>query len=111
MVIERSKDEIIIRISDRITDRDLQSLTDYIAYVEARAASEGTQTQAYDNDLNSSSWPDNKDRLNTTTEKNFDCVQFVREQRDRIAEITKDMTPEEVVAYFKTVTQSSDLRP
>jgi len=46
---------------------------------------------------------------NTTTKKDFDCIQFVSEQRDRIARITKDMTPEEIVAYFNTAAQSSDL--
>jgi len=45
---------------------------------------------------------------NTTTKKDFDCIQYVSEQRERIATITKDMTPEEVIEYLNTA-QSSDL--
>jgi len=65
MVIERKKHEIIIRISDTIRDCDLQSLKDYISYIEATALSQATQKQADDfsNEVNSSWWSDNKDRL------------------------------------------------
>jgi hypothetical protein len=47
---------------------------------------------------------------NTTTEKDFDCIKFVNEQRERIAAVTKDMTTEEVVAYFKKASENSKLR-
>jgi len=39
MVIERNKDQIIIKISDSIKDRDLKALTDYVSYIEAIANS------------------------------------------------------------------------
>ncbi len=47
---------------------------------------------------------------NTTIKKDFDCVQFVREQRERISDTIKDMSPDEIVAHFNKVAKTSDLR-
>ena len=65
MVIERNKDQIIIKISDSIKDRDLKALTDYVSYIEAIANSHATQDQIDDiaKEVNSSWWKVNKDGL------------------------------------------------
>ncbi|WOK04319.1 hypothetical protein [Imperialibacter roseus] len=34
-------------------------------------------------------------------EKKFDAVKFMREQRDRVSEAIKGMTPEQELAYFR----------
>ncbi|HNR73966.1 MAG TPA: hypothetical protein PKH83_05435 [Cyclobacteriaceae bacterium] len=34
-------------------------------------------------------------------EKKFDAVKFMREQRQRISEKIKDMTPEQEIEYFR----------
>ncbi len=36
-----------------------------------------------------------------TTEKTFDAVKFMREQRDRITKEIIDLSPEEIVEYFE----------
>jgi len=46
----------------------------------------------------------------TTTKKDFDCVQFVRDIRDQSSEQLFQMSPEEVVAYFKKASENSTLR-
>lgn len=43
MVIERTDDEIIIRLSASLNTDDLQGMVDYLAYKEATAASQSTQ--------------------------------------------------------------------
>jgi hypothetical protein len=35
------------------------------------------------------------------TEKKFDAVKFMREQRDRVSEAIKGMTPEQELEYFR----------
>lgn len=35
------------------------------------------------------------------TEKKFDSVKFMREQRERVSEKIKNMTPEQEIEYFK----------
>ena len=37
----------------------------------------------------------------TTIEKDYDCVQAVREERTRIARETEGKSPREILAYFK----------
>jgi len=46
-----------------------------------------------------------------TTEKSFDCIKFVREQRDRLDATLAGKTTEEVVAYFREVARTSTIRP
>lgn len=36
-----------------------------------------------------------------TTEKKFDAVNFMREQRDNLSKKLSKMTKEEIIAYFK----------
>jgi len=36
-----------------------------------------------------------------TTEKSFDAVKFMREQRDKLSEELSKMTKEEILEYFK----------
>ncbi len=35
------------------------------------------------------------------TKKKFDAVEFMRQQRDRVSQIIKGMTPEQEIEYFK----------
>ena len=39
--------------------------------------------------------------MKTTTEKEYDCVKAVREERERIARETEGKSPKEILAYFK----------
>ena len=43
-------------------------------------------------------------------EKSFDCVQFVREQRDRFDAMFAKMTTEEILAYFRESERASKMR-
>jgi len=43
MVIERTKDEVIIRLPSYVNTDGLQKLVDYLSYKEATAKSEATQ--------------------------------------------------------------------
>jgi hypothetical protein len=45
------------------------------------------------------------------TEKNFDAVGFMRQQRDRLSEKLSKMTKKEIVIYFKTVSNKTALKP
>lgn len=38
---------------------------------------------------------------NETTEKAFDAVKFMREQRDRITKDIMDLSPQEIAEYFE----------
>ena len=38
--------------------------------------------------------------MKTITKKDFDCVETVRKERDRIARDTEGKSPEEILAYF-----------
>lgn len=42
--------------------------------------------------------------------KDFDCVKFVREQRDKNAEMFNKMTSEEIIAYLKKAGEQSGIR-
>jgi hypothetical protein len=46
-----------------------------------------------------------------TTEKTFDAVKFMREQRDKLSEKLSKMTKEEVVEYFKKRNAQSKIKP
>jgi hypothetical protein len=46
-----------------------------------------------------------------TKEKNFDAVQFMREQRDHLDKILLKMSKEEIVAYFKQREKTNAVRP
>lgn len=39
--------------------------------------------------------------MKTITEKEYDCVQAVRKERERIAKETEGKSPSEILAYFK----------
>jgi len=40
--------------------------------------------------------------MKTTTEKTFDAVKFMREQREELSEMLSKMTKEEIVEYFRS---------
>lgn len=39
--------------------------------------------------------------MKTTIKKDYDCVQAVRKERERIARETEGKSPKEIVEYFK----------
>jgi len=39
--------------------------------------------------------------MKTTTKKDFDCVQSVRMERERIAKETEGKSPKEILEYFR----------
>ncbi len=43
MIIERTKDEVIIRLSAKINISELQDMTDYLRYIELTQKSKATQ--------------------------------------------------------------------
>jgi hypothetical protein len=45
MIIERTKNEVIIRLSSKISVTDLQDLSDYLKYKELSKKSRATQRQ------------------------------------------------------------------
>ena len=49
--------------------------------------------------------------MKKTTEKSFDAVKFMREQREKLSEKLSKMTKEEIVAYFKTSKQNDSIKP
>jgi len=46
-------------------------------------------------------------KVKAKTDKSFDCVAFVREQRLKIAKETEGKSPEEILAYFKRTKKNS----
>lgn len=40
-------------------------------------------------------------KTDMTEEKKFDPVKFMRQQRDRVSQVIKGMTPEQELEYFK----------
>ena len=40
-------------------------------------------------------------KTETNEEKKFDAVKFMRQQRDRVSQTIKGMTPEQELEYFK----------
>ena len=49
--------------------------------------------------------------MKTTTEKTFDAVKFMREQRDKLSEKLSKMTKEEIVEYFKLRNLENSTKP
>jgi len=46
-----------------------------------------------------------------TTEKKFDAVNFMREQRDNLSKKLSKMTKEEILAYFKRRKTELTIKP
>ncbi len=46
-----------------------------------------------------------------TTEKTFDAVKFMRQQRDKLSEKLAKMTKEEILEYFKKRQAQTKIRP
>lgn len=46
-----------------------------------------------------------------TTEKTFDAVKFMREQRERLSANLSKMTKEEILEYFKKRKTATSVRP
>lgn len=45
------------------------------------------------------------------TEKTFDAVKFMRQQRDKLSEMLAKMTQEEILEYFKKRQDQSTTKP
>ena len=46
-----------------------------------------------------------------TTEKSFDAVKFMRQQRDSLSEKLSKMTKEEILEYFKKRKSEATIKP
>jgi hypothetical protein len=46
-----------------------------------------------------------------TTEKTFDAVKFMRQQRDKLSEKLSKMTKEEILEYFKERKTQTTIKP
>ena len=46
-----------------------------------------------------------------TTDKTFDAVRFMRQQRDRLSEKLSKMTTEEILEYFKNQNDQTTVKP
>lgn len=46
-----------------------------------------------------------------TTEKKFDAVKFMRQQRDKLSEKLNQMTKEEILEYFKNQNKKAITKP
>jgi hypothetical protein len=58
----------------------------------------------------------NKQQVNNlknmkTTEKTFDAVKFMRQQRDKLSEKLSKMTKEEILEYFKKRKAQTTIKP
>jgi hypothetical protein len=49
--------------------------------------------------------------IDKTTEKKFDAVKFMRQQRDRLSAKLSKMTKEEIIEYFRKRKAESTTRP
>lgn len=45
------------------------------------------------------------------TDKTFDAVKFMREQRMELSEMLSKMTKEEIIEYFKKIDMESSIKP
>ena len=65
MIIERTKTEIVIRVSSKINTLGLQRLVDYLKYQELTADSKAKQSDidALARDVNKGWWEKNKQRF------------------------------------------------
>jgi hypothetical protein len=46
-----------------------------------------------------------------TTEKQFDAVKFMRQQREKLSDKLSKMTKAEIVEYFRTKKLTSQIKP
>ena len=49
--------------------------------------------------------------MKTTTEKTFDTVKYMRQQRDELSEKLSKMTKEEILEYFRKRTTENTTKP
>jgi len=49
--------------------------------------------------------------MKTTIKKEFDAVQYMRQQRDIMSEKLSKMTKNEIVEYFKNIQTNSLIKP
>lgn len=65
MIIERTKSEIVIRVSSKVNTYGLQRLVDYLKYQELTATSKAKQSDidALARDVNKNWWNKNKHRF------------------------------------------------
>ena len=49
--------------------------------------------------------------MKTTTEKEFDAVKFMRQQRDKLSEKLSKMTKKEIVDYFRKRKKDTAIKP
>ena len=49
--------------------------------------------------------------MTTKIEMQFDAVDYMRQQRERLSEKLSKMTNAETIQYFKTVKQTSSIKP
>ena len=49
--------------------------------------------------------------MKTTTDKKFDAVKYMREQRQKISEKLSKMTKEEIVEYFRQKKFENTVKP
>lgn len=49
--------------------------------------------------------------MKTTTEKQFDAVMFMRQQRDKLSKRLSKMTKAEIVDYFKKIKSKTAIKP
>lgn len=65
MIIERTKSEIVIRVSSKVNTYGLQRLVDYLKYQELTATSKAKQSDvdALAREVNKKWWDKNKNRF------------------------------------------------
>ena len=49
--------------------------------------------------------------MKTTTEKKFDAVKYMREQRQKLTEKLSKMTKEEIIEYFRRKKLENTVKP
>jgi c-di-AMP phosphodiesterase-like protein len=49
--------------------------------------------------------------MKITTEKTFDAVKFMREQRQKLSDKLSKMTKEEIIEYFKKMKLENSVKP
>ncbi len=48
---------------------------------------------------------------NNTSDKDFDAVKFMRDQRDRLSALLAGMSTSEIITYFKKIKEESNVKP
>lgn len=48
---------------------------------------------------------------NKASERKFDAVKFMRDQRDKISKSIADLSPEQILKHFEEVKNSTNIRP